>query len=83
MLLSELEASLEAKVIAKFLKVVNPQIRDLCAPSQYGGFLVCLHVQKNFFSVSGAANFSGTNVVGLCEPSQNGCLALSPQLHQA
>ena len=83
MLLSNLEASLGAKVIAKFVKALNPQLRDLCAPSQYGGFLVCLHAQKNFFSASGAANFSGTNVVGLCEPSQNGCLVLSPQLHQA
>ena len=55
-----------------------------CVPSQYGPSLVCL--QPHRYTVS---SFSATNTIGfkssvcLWVPSQNGCLALKPQLHQA
>ena len=51
-------------------------------PSHMGGLAVALHPQKNTFFDSVASNFNGVNSVPECEPSQNGCLLLRPQLHQ-
>jgi hypothetical protein len=43
---------------------------------------VALQPQKKTFLVSPALYFTGVKALPECEPSQNGWLALLPQLHQ-
>ncbi len=47
-----------------------------------GDLVVALQPQKNTFFEESAVNFMGEKEVSLCEPSQNGWFALSPQVHQ-
>jgi hypothetical protein len=54
----------------------------LWLPSHIGCNCVSLQPQKNTFFDSLALYFTGENPVCLWDPSQNGCDALSPQLHQ-
>ena len=54
----------------------------LCEPSHIGGSIVCLQVQKKTFLDCSALYFNGINSVPLCDPSQNGCFKLIPQVHQ-
>src|SRR5262249_4106912 len=51
-------------------------------PSQKGLPPVCLQPQSQTSSLAAAVNGTGVNPVPLCEPSQNGWLALRPQAHQ-
>jgi len=52
-----------------------------CEPSQNGAFLVCLQAHSQASPVFSAVNFFGTKSEPLWLPSQNGCLALLPQVH--
>jgi hypothetical protein len=51
-------------------------------PSHSGALPVALHPQKYTVLDSVVSYFTGVKDDPLCEPSQNGCLALRPQLHQ-
>jgi hypothetical protein len=64
-----------------------PQSRSLQAgllwlPSHSGSPCVALQVQKKTRLLSGAVQASGVKPVGWWLPSQNGCLADRPQVHQ-
>ena len=51
-------------------------------PSQNGLYELSLHPHKFiYFTGCSIENFNGSNDVPSCEPSQNGCFKLSPQLH--
>ena len=50
-------------------------------PSHSGWCAERLQAQNHSFFDSAASNFTGVNSEPLCEPSQNGCLALLPQAH--
>jgi len=52
----------------------------LCEPSQNGAFADCLHWQSQAGPVFSAVNFCGANPFPLCDPSQKGCDADSPQV---
>ena len=56
-----------------------PRVR--CVPSQSGWEPVFLQTQNQSFFDSAGTYFSGENSLPLCEPSQNGCVALRPQRH--
>src|SRR5580692_3207682 len=53
----------------------------LCMPSQNGGVRVCLQPHRTTSPVTFAVKCNGRNDELACEPSQNGCFALSPQVH--
>ena len=55
----------------------------LCVPSQCGLLPVRLQPQSHAVSLSSAVKMMGRMSVTLCEPSQKGWVALSPQAHQA
>ena len=54
--------------------------RDLCVPSQYGAFAVCLHWQSQASPDFSAVNFFGAKDEPLCAPLQKGCVADLPQV---
>ena len=56
--------------------------RFLWVPSHIGALAVILQAQKKTCFASSAVNACGVKSVSLCEPSQKGCLALRPQVHQ-
>ena len=54
----------------------------LCEPSQVGGVPVRLQPQNQTWpGLGGDPSSSASALVPLCEPSQNGWLALRPQAH--
>lgn len=55
--------------------------RFLCAPSQSGGFAVCLHWHHQMVFFSATSYFTGCRPVPLWEPSQNGGWLERPQEH--
>jgi len=51
-------------------------------PSQNGAFALALQPQKYTFLLASAVNFWGAMPLSLWDPSQKGCLAERPQVHQ-
>lgn len=52
----------------------------VCVPSQNGKLAECLHPHQAIFFISVTSTLLGTNELPLCDPSQNGCLALLPHV---
>jgi hypothetical protein len=62
----------DAKWQEKHGKADYGGVSDLWLPSQNGGFLVALHMQKYSVFFSETSNLNACSPVPLCEPSQKG-----------
>src|SRR5262249_6789148 len=60
-------------------------LRDLCVPSQNGGFVVCLQPHRYAVWSRSWVKITGLMpaLLRVCEPSQNGWYLLSPHAHHA